>query len=123
MRHNAIRDIESKLLNQVCRDVKTEPSLLAVTNELKKSAKSASGARPDISAVGLWSNRERTFFDILIKHPTADSYMDKSLENIYREGENLKKRSYNQRILETEKATFTPLIFTTTGGMGLNALE
>ena len=25
---------------------------------------------------------------------------------------------YNQRVIKVEKATFTPLVFTTTGGMG-----
>ena len=31
--------------------------------------------------------------------------------------EQSKKRDYNDRILNTEKATFTPLVFLTTGGM------
>ena len=34
-----------------------------------------------------------------------------------RENENEKKGLYNERILEREKASFTPLVFTTTGGM------
>ena len=37
---------------------------------------------------------------------------------IYRLHENEKKRLYNQRVTEIEQGTFTPLIFTTTGGMG-----
>ena len=32
-----------------------------------------------------------------------------------------KKRTYNRRILEVEKATFTPLVFSTSGGMGKEA--
>ena len=32
--------------------------------------------------------------------------------------ENEKKRMYNQRVTDIEEGTFTPLIFTTTGGMG-----
>ena len=32
--------------------------------------------------------------------------------------ENAKKKAYNNRILQVEKGTFTPLIFSTTGGMG-----
>ena len=42
----------------------------------------------------------------------------KSLAQIYRENENEKKNLYNERIINVEKSTFTPLIFTTTGGMG-----
>ena len=33
------------------------------------------------------------------------------------EHEKEKKKSYNQRVVQVEKATFTPLIFTTSGGM------
>ena len=29
-----------------------------------------------------------------------------------------KKKEYNRRIIEVEKAVFTPLVFSTTGGMG-----
>ena len=32
-------------------------------------------------------------------------------------GEQKKKRKYNQRILDGENGSFTPLIFTTNGGM------
>ena len=37
------------------------------------------------------------------------------------ENENEKKRKYNSRVTEIEQGTFTPLVFTTTGGMGGNA--
>ena len=37
---------------------------------------------------------------------------------IYRQHEIEKKRQYASRILEVEQATFTPLVFSTTGGMG-----
>ena len=37
---------------------------------------------------------------------------------IYRQHETEKKRQYASRILEVEQATFTPLVFSTTGGMG-----
>ena len=30
----------------------------------------------------------------------------------------MKKREYNDRIMHVEKGSFTPLIFSTTGGMG-----
>ena len=44
--------------------------------------------------------------------------MTMSLEALYAENENQKKRAYNERVINVEKATFTPLVFTTTGGMG-----
>ena len=51
---------------------------------------------------------------ILIK---ADSYKDLSRKQIYRQHVNEKKRMYANRVMEVEQATFTPLVFTTTGGM------
>ena len=38
-------------------------------------------------------------------------------QQIYREHEDKKKRLYANRVLEVEHGTFTPLVFTTTGGM------
>ena len=32
-----------------------------------------------------------------------------------------KKRKYNARVMQVEKASFTPLVFSTTGGMGTEA--
>ena len=40
------------------------------------------------------------------------------MKALYEEKERVKKRKYNDRIINVEKATFTPLVFTTTGGMG-----
>ncbi len=37
---------------------------------------------------------------------------------MYRSHECEKKRKYNARVLQVEKASFTPLVFSTTGGMG-----
>ena len=39
------------------------------------------------------------------------------LKQIYKLHENDKKRLYLSRVLEVERGTFTPLVFTTTGGM------
>ena len=109
MRHNALRDTEARIMQKVCSDVRVEPGLLETE---------AGNERPDVSARGVWSKYERTFFDVKVMHPTADSHMQKSLAGLYAEGEAEKKRKYNQRIINVEKATFAPLLFLTTGGMG-----
>ena len=44
--------------------------------------------------------------------------MEKKPEQLYIQHEREKKRTYNERILQVEKGSFTPLIFSTTGGMG-----
>ena len=41
------------------------------------------------------------------------------LNQIYRQHETEKKRQYASRVLEEEQATFTPLVFSTTGGMAV----
>ena len=73
-------------------------------------------ARLDISARGLWSALDKTFLDVRVFHPGADSNTGK-LSKVYKKHEAEKKRVYNERVIQVEKATFTPLVFSTTGGM------
>ena len=118
MRHNNIRDFEATLLKEVCKDVKVEPVLLPIGNSENQSRNHAEKARLDVSAVGIWSSMERTFLDVHVMHPNSPSYIDKTPEQIYNQHEREKKRTYNDRVLQVEKGSFTPLIFSTTGGMG-----
>ena len=83
-----------------------------------ESTNNAEKARLDVSAVGVWSSMERTFLDVRVMHPNSPSYEDMSPKDIYDKHEKEKKRSYNNRVMQIEKGTFTPLIFSTTGGMG-----
>ena len=48
----------------------------------------------------------------------ASSNRSKPLPTLYKAHEDEKKRVYNERIIEVEKATFTPLVFSTSGGTG-----
>ena len=48
----------------------------------------------------------------------SPSYRDKTPQQLYKAQEQEKKAAYNQRVIQVEKATFTPLISSTTGGMG-----
>ncbi len=43
------------------------------------------------------------------------------LPHMYKKHEDEKKRAYGQRILEIEHGVFTPLVLSTTGGMGREA--
>ena len=117
MRHDRIRDLEASILKEVCKDVKVEPELMPIGNTSPDSTNTAERARLDVSAVGIWSPMERTFLDVRILHPNSPSYQGKSVEKLYEEHEKAKKRSYNQRVIQVERATFTPLIFSTSGGM------
>ena len=116
MRHNALRDTEAKIMTEVCSDVQLEPMLLPTTHD-QVTGTAAAQARCDISARGVWSRYEKTFFDIEISHPTANSHMQKPLSALYTENEKRKKRKYLDRVRNVERASFTPLVFNTTGGM------
>ena len=116
MRHNALRNTEAAIMREVCKDVAIEPGLIPTVAEMTRNAED--GARLDIAARGVWSTYERTFFDVVVAYPNANSHVRKSMKALYEEKERLKKRKYNDRVINVEKATFTPLVFTTTGGMG-----
>ena len=117
MRHNMLRDAEANFMRQVCKDVAVEPELLPIGNE-RRAGNTAEKARLDISARGVWSICEKSFFDVRVTYPAAPSQLAKPIKSIYREHENQKKNAYNDRVLQTEKSSFTPLVFSTSGGMG-----
>ena len=116
MRHNFLRNTEAKILEEVCKDIKLEPELIPTQLELEGADGDA--ARPDISARGVWNPCEKTFLDVIVTHPTTKTNLPLSMEKIYLARENCKKAKYNDRIINIEKASFTPFVFTTTGGMG-----
>lgn len=121
IRHNEIRDITANLLTEVCNDVCVEPHLQQVTSEqlVGASANTQDGARLDIAANGLWGGRhERTFFDVRVFNPYAPSNRRNTPAACYRSHEKLKKRAYEQRILDIEHSSFVPLVMSSTGGLG-----
>ena len=61
--------------------------------------------------------QQPAFFDVWVCHPNADSYQELSPKEIFQLHENEKKRQYSRQVLEVEQGTFTPLVFTSTGGM------
>ena len=118
MRHNALRDTEAMLMKEVAKDVQIEPGLLPVpAGALPIGANATDGARLDVAARGIYRQNERTFFDVRVTHPNADYNKDKTLEEIYNHHEDEKKRKYNERVIQIEKASFVPLVFTTSGGL------
>ena len=117
-RHDELCDSEAETLRMVCNDVEVELVLQEVTKEtLNHGANKASDARLDIHARGFWERQRSAFFDVRVCHPNADSYRDLTPKQIYKKHENEKKRQYAERVMEIEQGTFTPLVFTTTGGM------
>ena len=120
LRHNNIRDTEAKIMKEVAFDVKIEPGLAKVSKNMNLAPGSniEDNARSDVSARGIFSSHEVTYFDVRISNPNAPSYKALSLAEVYKRNEKEKMRAYSDRILQIEKGSFVPLVFTTTGGMG-----
>ena len=124
LRHDSLKGTIAQLLGQVCKDTVVEPSLLPITSEkLQRGTDVSDGARLDVSTRGFWTPLDRAFTDIRVLHPQAPSNASTNLFQMYRRHEMEKKNKYNDRVIQVEKATFTPLVFSTTGGMGNEAAK
>ncbi len=121
IRHNELRDVTAELLRNVCKDVTVEPLLQPLTTEVLhgRTCNRQDDARLDVSARGVWGDRfGRAFFDVRVFCPAAPTNQVSSLTATYKRHENEKRRAYGQRVENVEMGSFTPLIFSTTGGMG-----
>ena len=119
--HNEVRDLLGEVLDEICVNVSLEPALKPLDGEqLAPTANSSESARVDIKAGGFWgeSRHECAFFDVRVVYPHARSHRHRSLPQIYRSQEQEKRRQYEERILNVERGTFTPLVFSATGGAG-----
>lgn len=124
IRHNELRDITAGFLSEICHNVGTEPPLQPLSGEqlTYRTANREDGARLDIAADDFWGrDRNRAFFDIRVFSPFAQSHRNTSLSQCYKKNEQEKKRAYDQRIREVEHGSFSPLVFSTSGGMGPTA--
>ena len=119
-RHNELRDLTASLLDEICTGVGIEPTLQPLSNEQMrlKSANIDDGARLDVIAEDFWGTRQRAFFDVRVFNPFAPSLRNTSIVTLYRQKEQEKRRSYDERIREVEHGSFAPLVFSTSGGMG-----
>ena len=59
---------------------------------------------------------QRAFFDVRVFNPLAESHPNQKLNTGFTASENEKKRQYNQRVIEIEHGSFTPLLLTPYGG-------
>ena len=121
--HNEIRDITASLLTKVCNNVATEPPLQPLSGESMTvcSANTDDRAHVDIRARGFWNMSQDAFFDVRVFYPNASSNRSTDPSSVYRRHEQAKKQEYGQRIREVECGVFTPLVLSTTGGMGREA--
>ena len=107
------------MLSEVCKDVKVEPGLIKLTGEqLNVQANKNDESRLDVSALGFWSHGQKVVCDVRVFDHNALRYSRTELKKCFQKNEEEKKKSYNERVLQRENATFTPLVFSANGGMG-----
>ena len=68
-----------------------------------------------MKAGGFWTTGVTAFFNVRVTHVTSRSNQSKHTAAIFKEQENEKRRKYNQRVIDVEMGTFTPLVFGTNG--------
>ena len=125
IRHNDIRDSFANLLDEVCDNVEIEPCLQPLQGETfaNRSTTTDDDARLDIKANGLWESRySKTYFDVKVFNPYART-CSRNIPDSYRQHESSKKLKYEQRIVDVEKGSFNPLVFSCTGGAGPSATK
>ena len=69
-------------------------------------------------AGGFWSRGVTAFFDVRVTHVNSKCNHGKETSTIFKEQEEDKKRKYQQRVLDVEMGSSTPLVFGTNGEMG-----
>ena len=117
--HNELRDLTAVLLTESCSNVVVKPSLQKLNGEIFEGASinKSNGARVDIAADNFWGDHQRMFLDVKVFNPCAPSYRNSSLTSVYAQQEKEKKRLYWDKIREVEHGSFSPLIFSVSGGM------
>ena len=75
----------------------------------------------EVHYIGIWGPMQKTFLDIRVMHPNSPTYINKDIDQVYKTHEREKKRTYNERIIQVEKGSFTPIVVSTFGGMGQEA--
>ena len=90
-----------------------EPKLTPLTGkELdSRTANTANEARIDIRARGVWIRGQQAVLDVRVCDPNACRYLNKSLQQCHIMNEQLKRKAYNERVLQIKHGTFTPLVF------------
>eukprot|EP00117_Sycon_ciliatum_P037591 scpid15790/ scgid28089/ len=116
-RHDNVRDILAETLSEAVRDVETEPRLRPLSGEdlPYATANRTDEARLDIRARGFWTRQQDAYFDVRVTHPKASVLSRSEVLGQLRSHERRKKAEYGPRIVNIERASFTPLVFTTQG--------
>ena len=121
-RHNDVRDLIAECIRDAgVVDVEVEPKLLPCDGSSLPGGRSlnrADDARLDVRARGFWSRQQDAFFDVRVTHPAASVLSRSEALSQLRSHERRKKNEYGSRVINVERGTFTPLVFSTYGISG-----
>jgi hypothetical protein len=67
---------------------------------------------------GFWGNLRNAFFDFRVFYPFASSHISRSLASVYKSCSQEKKRAYAERVERVEDGSFTPMVMSSSGGVG-----
>ena len=114
-RHNELRDLEAEMLRMVCSDVEVEPVLQEVTGETINMALTKPLMPVWIFMLEVFG-RDRDLHSstsgcVTLMQTLTETWL------LSRSTRSMRKRQYAERVMEIKQGTFTPLVFTTTGGM------
>ena len=116
---NDLRDLTVNMMSEVSKDTEIEPILTSLSGkELQgRTSNNSNEARVDIKIRGFWKLGQQAFFVLSVFDPNTRRY-HKSLQQCYVMNEQEKKRAFNERILQIDHSTFTPLMFSINSSMG-----
>ena len=121
-RHNDVRDMIAGLIREAgVVDVEIEPKLLPCEGSDIPGGRSLNmqdEARLDVRARGFWSRLQDAYFDVRITHPAASVRSRSEALSQLRAHERVKKNTYGSRVINVQRGSFTPLVFSTYGLCG-----
>ena len=102
------------------KDIELEPLLLPILGmELEsKRAKRMDGARSDVRVRGFWGNQQHAFFEFRVFYSCAKSYSSLKPAECYNRFESTRSAEYEERINKVDCGSFTPMVLSSSGGMG-----
>ena len=115
MSHNNVRDFEANIMKTIQNDVEAEPALQTLDNE-RIDGRRGDQSRPNARPGRVWRQVQNAFFDICLTNANAKSQKNQNVETILKKHEKEKERAYDSRNINVEHETFTPLVFSLTGG-------
>ena len=120
IRHNELQNIIGDLLTEVGHIVAIEPSLQPLNGEVfrARSTTTSDEARADIRAAGFRTRREDVFFDVRVFHANAPSNRTQTLQEACRHHKHLKRLEYEEQIVNVDRGSFCPLVFSAFGAVG-----